>query len=104
MRLPFRRKDKKKSDHQIPREFLPAGALSAPAFPPTYASGHLVAQLPSKVLERIFSFVCPHAGDESYETCEGSAYDEGCMLCDLRDLSHCAQVGRLWRRSAVKVL
>jgi hypothetical protein len=104
MRLPFRRKDKKKSEHQIPREFLPAGALTAPAFPPNYRSAALVAQLPTNVLERVFAFVCPHSRDESYETCEGSAYDEGCMLCDLRDLSHCAQVSRVWRRAAIKVL
>lgn len=104
MRLPFRRKDKKKSEHQIPAEFLSTSPYASPAFPPTYASAILVDQLPHPVLERIFRFVCPHASDKTYETCEGSASDEGCMLCDLRDLSHCAQASKAWRRAAVNVL
>lgn len=108
MRLPFRRKDKdkdKKHDASfVPAEFRPPGAAQPPLFPPTYRSAQLLAHLPPGVLERIFAFVCPHAQDESYETCEGSANDSGCMLCDQRDLSHCAKVDRRWRISAVKVL
>ncbi|RWA07255.1 hypothetical protein EKO27_g7857 [Xylaria grammica] len=49
-------------------------------------------ELPAPILERVFSFVCPHSSDESYETCERSAVEDTCMLCDLRDLAHAAQV------------
>lgn len=106
MRLPFRRKDKKKSEHNvaIPTEYRTPGAASPPLFPPTRASAYLLTHLPLPVIQRIFAFVCPHTGDESYETCEGSTNDDGCMLCDLRDLSHCAQVSRAWRTAAIPVL
>lgn len=106
MRLPFRRKDKKSRDDSsaIPAEFRPRGASEPPLYPPSQFSARLLDHLPPGVLERIFAFVCPHAHDETYETCEESANDRGCMLCDLRDLSHCARVSRTWRRSAVKVL
>lgn len=108
MRLPFRRKDKdkdRKNDASfVPDEFRPHGAAQPLRFPPTRASAQLLAMLPPDVLERIFVFVCPHARDESYETCEGSTSESGCMLCDLRDLAHCAQVSRSWRPSGVKIL
>ncbi|KAJ6438499.1 F-box domain-containingprotein [Purpureocillium lavendulum] len=108
MRLPFRRKDKKKSESSssssYPDEFRswpPAATFHAP---PTYNSAQILSHLPHTVLQRIFAFVCPHTRDESYEPCEESANDDGCMLCDLRDLSHCAKVNRSWRASAVTVL
>lgn len=110
MRLPFRRKDKdkvkdRKNDASfVPDEFRLPGAARLPLFPPTHASARLLAMLPNGVLERIFAFVCPHSRDESYETCEGSTSEKGCMLCDQRDLSHCAKVCRQWRPSAVRVL
>ena len=73
--------------------------------PPTLRSGELAAQLPQAVLQRIFACVCPHAQDESYETCESSAVEATtCALCDMRDLSRCAMVSRPWRTSAVQVL
>lgn len=97
MRLLFRRKDKKRSN-----DLDVTGTLRGP--PPTYLSAQLVAQLPPRILQRIFAFVCPHACDESYETCEASASDGGCMLCDLRDLAHCVAVSRQWRQNAVPVL
>ncbi|KAI1102417.1 hypothetical protein F4804DRAFT_267050 [Jackrogersella minutella] len=61
-------------------------------------------KLPPPILERVFSFVCPHCCDESYETCEQSALDDACMLCDVRDLSHAGQVCTRWRKSAVKLM
>ncbi|TVY19689.1 hypothetical protein LARI1_G002637 [Lachnellula arida] len=67
-------------------------------------SAEAIAQLPGPILERIFSFVCPHAEDETYDSCEQSAVEDTCMLCDLRDLSHCAQVSRWWRKHATNVL
>ncbi|KAF4595000.1 F-box domain protein [Ophiocordyceps camponoti-floridani] len=107
MRLPFsRKKEKKKSDASspYPDDLRPWGAVEPLRFPPTRASAQLLAQLPRSVLQRIFVFVCPHSRDDSYDTCEESASDTGCMLCDLRDLSHCAQVGRAWRASAITVM
>jgi len=63
-----------------------------------------IPSLPGPILERIFSFVCPHTQDNTYDTCEDSAIEDTCMLCDLRDLSHCAQVSQKWRAEAIKVL
>lgn len=105
MRLPFRKKDKKADlSTEIPREFQPEGYGIQPLFPPTRQSAFLIARFPPSILERIFGWVCPHARDESYDTCEESGSDTGCMLCDLRNLAHCAQVCRGWRVCAVKVL
>lgn len=61
-------------------------------------------ELPPQILERVFAFVCPHSCDESYETCERSAVEDACMLCDLRDLAHAGQVCKLWRRSAIQLM
>ncbi len=70
----------------------------------THASALAIANLPAPILERIFGFVCPHTRDESYETCEQSSIEDACMLCDLRDLAHCVQVNRRWKREARKLL
>ncbi|KAF8861231.1 hypothetical protein BDZ45DRAFT_282307 [Acephala macrosclerotiorum] len=72
--------------------------------PPATAHSQIVATLPGPILERIFAFVCPHTQDETYESCEQSAVEDTCMLCDLRDLAHCAQVSRRWRTLATKVI
>jgi hypothetical protein len=62
------------------------------------------ARLPPKVLKNIFEFVCPHTLDHSYEVSEHAEIADGCMLCDLRDLAHCAQVRRDWYQSAQELL
>ncbi|KAI9807175.1 MAG: hypothetical protein M1825_005893 [Sarcosagium campestre] len=57
------------------------------------------ATLPPKVLRNIFSFVCPHALDETYDSLEQSMVDGedgGCMLCSMRDLANCARVCHGW--------
>jgi hypothetical protein len=73
--------------------------------PVRYGHGYdYTAALPDAVLRRIFALVCPHAEDESYESCELSAKEDACMLCDLRDLSCCVRVCRRWRRAGVPVL
>lgn len=64
----------------------------------------LINKLPPPILERIFGFVCPHTQDETYESCEQSAIEDACMLCDLRDLAHCTKVSRRWRKLAANVL
>ncbi|KAK6202069.1 hypothetical protein LQW54_009125 [Pestalotiopsis sp. IQ-011] len=61
-------------------------------------------ELPVPILQRIFSFVSPHCYDESYETCEQSAIEDACMLCDLRDISHAGRVCRAWRKVAVPMI
>ncbi|KAH8764849.1 F-box domain-containing protein [Diaporthe sp. PMI_573] len=73
-------------------------------FSPNRASAARLAALPAPVLERIFAFVCPHTQDCSYETQEQSSLEDACMLCDTRDLSHCALVNRRWSKTAPKVL
>ena len=73
--------------------------------PPTpYRGRDHISRLPEKVLARIFGYVCPHSQDFSYEPSERSQIGDGCMLCDLRDLSHCAAVCRKWYRVAQTAL
>ncbi|KAL2889321.1 F-box domain-containing protein [Ceratocystis lukuohia] len=61
----------------------------------SYGSVKLLNSMPSSLLMRIFSFVCPQTGDESYEPCEQSTLEDSCPLCDLRDLAHCVIVSLL---------
>ncbi|TPX17664.1 uncharacterized protein E0L32_012043 [Thyridium curvatum] len=86
---------------QSQSQFLAPG--SPPRFP-TRRSAQALAALPPNVLARIFAFVCPHSQDETYETCELSGLGNACMLCDIRDLAHCALTCRRWRKEAVKQL
>lgn len=98
----FRKKKKSQSvdaNYHSPNRFDP----SLYPLPPT-TSIDWIARLPAPLLERVFAFVCPHTHDESYETCEQSAVEDTCMLCDLRDLAHCAQVSRRWRKLTANVL
>jgi hypothetical protein len=62
---------------------------------PSYAKD-LTKHLPNPVLARIFAFVCPHAVDSSYDSSEESMTEDGCMLCDMRDLAHCTLVSKRW--------
>lgn len=64
----------------------------------------VTARLPSGVWYRIFSYVCPHSEDESYESAEDSMVEDGCMLCDMRDLASCALVCRRWNNVARRML
>jgi hypothetical protein len=86
--------------------YSPGSGMTSPQFRSmaTRNSAALLASLPLPILERIFAFVCPHTLDESYETCEQSALDDACMLCDLRDLAHCVATCRRWRTECVKRL
>ncbi|CAK7226250.1 hypothetical protein SCUCBS95973_006137 [Sporothrix curviconia] len=80
------------------------GAANTATSTATGASARLLHGLPETVLARIFSFVCPHSQDRTYEKCEDSSLGEGCMLCDMRDLAHCVQVCRRWRPVAEMTL
>lgn len=64
----------------------------------------LAARLPSRVLHHIFLYVCPHAEDGSYAAAEDSMTEDACMLCDMRDLAHCAIVSRRWNEVAQRLL
>jgi hypothetical protein len=83
-----------------------AATRAATAFRPmaTHRSAAVLQSLPPHVLEKIFAFVCPHAVDDSYQTCEESGSEDACMLCDLRDLAHCVAVCKKWRTEAIKLL
>ncbi|PYI01136.1 hypothetical protein BO78DRAFT_464866 [Aspergillus sclerotiicarbonarius CBS 121057] len=61
-------------------------------------------RLPRPVLARIFAYVCPHTVDNSYDTSEESMTEDGCMLCDMRDLAHCAVVCKRWYLEARALL
>ncbi|KAI9822652.1 MAG: hypothetical protein M1827_000371 [Pycnora praestabilis] len=56
------------------------------------------------ILQEIFTYVCPHALDQSYLASEESMIEDGCMLCDMRDLAQCAMVSRRWNDVAQNVL
>ncbi|KAH9883386.1 hypothetical protein F4778DRAFT_664372 [Xylariomycetidae sp. FL2044] len=76
-------------------------------YSPVLETGRVFApwlELPSPILERVFAFVCPHSSDQSYESCEQSALEDACMLCDLRDLAHAGRVCKAWRKSALKLM
>ncbi|KAK8111891.1 F-box domain-containing protein [Apiospora kogelbergensis] len=73
----------------------------SPTYPSTFAPW---LDLPIPVLQRIFTFVCPHTQDETYENCEQSALEDACMLCDQRDLAHAGMVCKQWRKASIPVM
>jgi len=75
-----------------------------PAYRSRIASYNPTARLPQKIFKEVFAAVCPHSRDESYLSSEDSMLDGECMLCDLRDLSHCAMVNRQWAGPALAML
>lgn len=100
----------RESSRSSPRDIYASGggrAANRPSqFRPmaTRSSARTLVNLPAPVLERIFTFVCPQAKDETYETCEQSGIEDACMLCDLRDLAHCVAVCKKWRAEAIKLM
>ncbi|KAF2858557.1 hypothetical protein K470DRAFT_221031 [Piedraia hortae CBS 480.64] len=69
-----------------------------------YQGRDYTRELPDKVLEAIFAYVCPHTQDFGYESSERSQIGEGCMLCDLRDLASCAKQCKKWYAIAQRLL
>jgi hypothetical protein len=77
---------------------------SAASYRQGYGVSDVGSKLPLPVLDRIFSFVCPHTRDESYLPSEDSMIEDGCMLCDMRDLAQASLVCSRWKESATKRL
>ncbi|KAF2140251.1 uncharacterized protein K452DRAFT_352034 [Aplosporella prunicola CBS 121167] len=99
----FRHKGHDKEKHR--RSHSHAGPYNNHTYAaPIDPTRNFTARLPDKVLDLIFKAVCPHTADESYEVTEKSMIGDGCMLCDLRDLSNCAQVSKKWHRTAQPLL
>lgn len=73
-------------------------------YPPTPRAPDPTRRLSRQLLARVFSYVCPHVTDESYEVSERSLVGSGCNLCDLRDLASCARINRLWYSVAQDLL
>ncbi|KAL8824769.1 MAG: hypothetical protein Q9191_004833, partial [Dirinaria sp. TL-2023a] len=77
---------------------------SNPGFAYPSSRPNPTAKLPDNALKAIFAAVCPHSQDDSYLSSEDSMPDGGCLLCDLRDLAHCAMVNRQWAGPAQDML
>jgi hypothetical protein len=56
------------------------------------------------ILNRIMEFVCPHVLDTTYCSLDEVDLGDTCMLCNMRDLAHCAQVCTSWSAPATKLL
>ncbi|EEA24100.1 hypothetical protein TMatcc_007174 [Talaromyces marneffei ATCC 18224] len=103
------KKNKEKTRFRTPSSFSSNSTKStsrtSPLSPP-YSSPSYDAtkQLPPQVLSRIFYYVCPHSLDESYNSSEESITEDGCMLCDMRDLACCALVSKKWCTPAQNLL
>ncbi|EFX02862.1 f-box domain containing protein [Grosmannia clavigera kw1407] len=100
----FRGRHGSASANSIAHHRHKSSSSPVPIPPPPGAPARALLKLPDPVLERIFSLVCPHSQDRSYDKCEDSGSDSACMLCDMRDLAHCVQVCRRWRVAAERVL
>lgn len=59
-----------------------------------------ITRLPPRLVQFIFQSVSPHTLDKGYDVSEKADVGDGCMLCDLRDLAHCAAVRSSWYRVA----
>lgn len=102
----FLSKIKSSMSRRSRRDATPATDFPAPPIHPAHRAPptrDVTRKLPDAVLTRIFSFVCPHAFDYSYDALESST-TEGCMLCDIRDLASCTQVCRRWYPEAHRLL
>ncbi len=64
----------------------------------------LAPKLPPNVVNRILTFVCPHALDDSLNSLGGSPLGEKCPPCSARDLAHCALTCRDWNAVATQLL
>lgn len=72
--------------------------------PPSWKTLNPTAEFPAALVEELLSWVCPHTRDDTYQSCEDSMVDGGCMLCDMRDLAQCASVNRQWFGAAENLL
>jgi hypothetical protein len=77
---------------------------SQPSRTARYSTTDFSSRLPLPVLDRVFSYVCPHTQDETYLPSEDSMVEDGCMPCDLRDLAQASLVCSRWNECAMKRL
>lgn len=84
-------------DHYHNQQLNYSPPLPTPAYDVT-------RELPRQVVARIFTFVCPHVADASFNSSEESMTEDGCMPCDMRDLAHCALVCKRWYMDAHRLL
>ena len=82
------------------RESTQRNSFTPSLGPSSHNESSVAARLPEKVLACIFSFVCPHSLDESYESAEKSTTELGCMLCDMRELARMSLVCTRWNKAA----
>lgn len=61
-------------------------------------------RMSSRHLSIVLSCICPHTLDDSYKSSEECLTKDGCMLCDMRDLAHCALVNKKWYMAAQPLL
>lgn len=76
---------------------------SSPYYNPVPARDY-TKLLPPNVLYNILTYVCPHSLDNSLSSSEESMTEDGCMLCDMRDLAHCTLVSKRWYNVAQPLL
>ncbi|KAJ9371135.1 hypothetical protein DTO282F9_7321 [Paecilomyces variotii] len=86
-------KDSKDARHS------PKASHSAPRY-----GNDFTKRLPREVLTQIFAEICPHSLDDSYSSSEESMTEDGCMLCDMRDLANCALACKRWLSCAQPLL
>ncbi|KAF7593461.1 hypothetical protein BBP40_011467 [Aspergillus hancockii] len=103
-RLRKRSKSLSRAGNAVSYEHLRTNHDAVPPLPVHLTGPDYTKKLPAPVLKRILAFVCPHAEDDSYDTSEESMTEDGCMLCDMRDLAHCALVCKRWSLEAQPLL
>jgi len=72
--------------------------------PPPFDCIQALSEHPN-ILQRVFSYVCPHSEDVSFaslETIRGAIKE--CPLCGIKDLAACARVRQGWNQLATQQL
>ena len=95
----IRSKSKPKAQQNTPEAYIYPRHEAQPSL-----HSRAAAILPKNILAEIFAYICPHTLDDTYVNCEDSMLGDECMLCDMRDLAHCAMVSRAWSQAAQRAL
>ncbi|KAI9712582.1 MAG: hypothetical protein M1828_001683 [Chrysothrix sp. TS-e1954] len=73
-------------------------------YPRRYNGRDHTSKLPLILLYRVFTFVCPHAEDDSYQSHEESLGRTSCPSCDLKNLVCCSLVNHTWKKATCELL